>query len=373
MPQYQDTLHVIARDIQRNDAVGNFCMQIADHFAKLGNLVRVAAENFGSRTADDIAPISEALDRIEPADTIFFHYSTEDPCFERIAAMPNPKILYFHNITPPEYFRGIDPRTEGLVAAGLAQRRHAGRFDVLMANSTVSARVLWDGLSCEDRDRIAVSAVLCCPPILDLDRWRLAEEEALERPPAPRYLLCVGRLAPHKSVIDVVEGFALAAADDPELGLAVVGGPAEGPYPEELAARTAALGDDIGRRIRFYCGISDGALRHLFRGAAGYVSMSRHEGFCVPLADALAFDLPVIIRREPGMMETAGSAAIAVENVAELAAAIAAVRDGQVRESLARARGKQVLNLREAASGRILEDAVARARRRIAVDRRAPL
>ncbi|NVO17986.1 MAG: glycosyltransferase [Rhodoplanes sp.] len=365
MPQYRDTLHVIARDIQRNDAVGNFCMQIADHFAKLGNPVSVAAENFGSRATDGIFPISAALDKIKSNDTILFHYSTEDPWFERIAALSNPKILYFHNITPPEYFRGVDPRTEGLVAAGLAQRWHAGRFDVLMANSTVSARVLWEGLSGPDQDRIAASAVLCCPPIIDMDRWRSAEDELVERPPAVRYLLSVGRLVPHKSVIDVIEGFALAAADDPDLGLAIVGGPAEGPYFAQLAGRAAALDDDVGRRIRFYSGISDGALRHLFSAAAGFVSMSRHEGFCVPLADALAFDLPVIIRREPGMMETAGPAALAVESAADLAAAIAALRDGPTREALARARTRQVAALREAASGRLLEQAVALARGRI--------
>ena len=73
---------------------------------------------------------------------VIFHFSTEDSAFPAIAALECSKILYFHNITPENFFRGIDERSADLARLGLEQRPLAAKFDLLMANSRVEMLLL---------------------------------------------------------------------------------------------------------------------------------------------------------------------------------------------------------------------------------------
>jgi len=56
--------------------------------------------------------------------------------------LPSKKILYFHNITPPRFLQVYDAEYADHCADGIAQLKHLERFDLLMANSISSARVL---------------------------------------------------------------------------------------------------------------------------------------------------------------------------------------------------------------------------------------
>src|SRR5436190_487150 len=132
--------HIVARDIRRHDAVGNFCRQMAALLRAHGAEVRLAAENCDPDDRAAIHPLPAAIDGIAPDDIVFFHFSTEDPALALVAALPNAKVLYFQNITAERFFSGSDPHSAGLVRRGLAQRPLAARFDVLMANSHATAR-----------------------------------------------------------------------------------------------------------------------------------------------------------------------------------------------------------------------------------------
>jgi glycosyltransferase involved in cell wall biosynthesis len=93
--------------------------------------------------------------------------------------------------------------------------------------------------------------------------------------------------------------------------------------------------------------------------------MSQHEGFGIPLVDALVFDKPLVINADPGMMETAGEAAIVVDalNPTVVAAALAAaLDDAATRARLASARRDRLETLRHLADGHLILSAVNQAR-----------
>jgi glycosyltransferase involved in cell wall biosynthesis len=356
---------MIARDIQRHDAVGNFCRQIHAFLSAQGYDVRMAAENCHPDDRMSVATLPQVLAELAVDDLILFHFSTSDPEFPAIAAVDNPKILYFHNITPARFFTDVDEQTASLVRGGLDLRPLAARFDVLMANSRVSAKLLHEGLAPADQQRIGKSDIVDCPPIIGLDRWAGIEEESVATPVDSKTTLYVGRLFPHKGVLQLIEGFAVLAARDPRARLLCVGGSGILSYRSALTARIAELEPSIAQRVEFLTDVSDGALKSIYERAGACVSMSFHEGFGVPLVDALVFDKPLVIRAEAGMIETVGDAAMIIDDPTPgaIADALAAALDDEVtRQRLAAARSRRLDRLRRLADGHLILDAVNRAR-----------
>ena len=358
-------VHLIACDIQRNDAIGNFCRQIYAFLDERGYDVALVAENCVPDDRSLVSPLSEITPKIAVNDVIIFHFSTEDPAFPLIAAVDNPKILYFHNITPESFFRGIDERSAHLAKLGLEQRSLAAKFDLLMANSRATARVLHEGLVAADRGHIGEDDIIICPPVIGIDRWASIAEQAAAIDVNSRTILYVGRPAPHKGVAQLIEGFALLAAKDASVRLVCVGGSFESPDASAVRERIAALEPGVARRIQLLHGISDGALKSIYKSVGVCASMSRHEGFGVPLVDALAFGKPLVINAEAGMMETAGEAAIIVDasHPEAVAGALGAALDNDAtRDRLAVARRLRLETLRYLTDGHLILDAVNQAR-----------
>ncbi len=58
--------------------------------------------------------------------------------------------------------------------------------------------------------------------------------------------------------------------------------------------------------IHFLDAVTDGQLKTLYPAAAAFVTMSEHEGFCVPLVEAMVFDTPVFAYGCEAVVETLG-------------------------------------------------------------------
>src|SRR5262249_23335525 len=124
----------------------------------------------------------------------------------------------------------------------------------------------------------------------------------------PARVLSVGRLAPHKRpevVLRAVELF--RAACDEHARLDMVGEARAPAYEEEL--RAAA-----GPGVVIHGRIEQGPLNALWRNADVLLTLSEHEGFCVPLLEAFATDTPVIARPVGGMPEVGGDAVLWAED-----------------------------------------------------------
>jgi glycosyltransferase involved in cell wall biosynthesis len=153
-------------------------------------------------------------------------------------------------------------------------------------------------------------------------------------------ILSVGRLAPHKRPDLVLRAFELyRAACDPDARLDMVG--------EALSpAYEAMLRDAAGPGVTIHGRIEQGKLNGLWRDADVLLTLSEHEGFCVPLLEAFATDTPVVARPVGGMREVGGNAVLwtADRDLAVVAELIdIAVRDEGLRAELVR-RGRQRLD-----------------------------
>ena len=295
------TVRIVARDIRRHDAVGEFCLQLADLLSGNGVPVQLHAENWNCGQTPGIEPTDSLARVMAQHDIVFFHLSTEDPALPSIAGLPCRKLLYFHGVTPSSFFEPHDPPAAARCRAGIAQTAWARRFDLLMCNSQASAKALHTQL-----DEAALADIIVCPPVLGIGRWLALSDKPAPPPPSERFILFVGRRAPNKGLHRLLSAFRSLAAADPRTNLVMVGNEVSPSYDREIQALARSISADSGERISFREDVSMAELRDLYETATLFVAPSEHEGFCVPVLEAMQFGLPVLAGTDGAIGELLG-------------------------------------------------------------------
>ncbi|HNJ05565.1 MAG TPA: glycosyltransferase, partial [Leptospiraceae bacterium] len=115
--------------------------------------------------------------------------------------------------------------------------------------------------------------------------------------------LSAGRIVPNKRYDLLIEALAAARrAADVRLVLAGRMDPALGPYLQELRKLARSLG--LGSSLWFTGHISESRLKALFLAASCYLVASDHEGFCVPVIEAMSMKIPVVASGRTAVQET---------------------------------------------------------------------
>lgn len=123
------------------------------------------------------------------------------------------------------------------------------------------------------------------------------------------YFLFVGSILKHKNIIRLVRAFATLNG---RTKLVVAGVCKDKAYLREIMDTFAELGLSL-KHISYLEYVSDEDLPFLYNGAIAFILPSLHEGFGVPIIEAMACGTPVITSNCSAMPEVAGSAAILVD------------------------------------------------------------
>jgi glycosyltransferase involved in cell wall biosynthesis len=283
-----------------------------------------------------------ALRRRRP-DLVLLHYTTGSavPAALRRAGLPFG--LYFQNVTPPRYFLGVHDLLAGFAWRGLAELPGLLRgARVVLSPSSFSAAQL----------RAAGAAEVALVPIpfdtaghvVEPDReWvaRLADG----RP----NVLYVGRLAPNKRQDELLRAlyyYSRGAGRGRDARLLLVGAPSAAPGFQAWLERAIATWELEGVHLTGH--VSDAARAACYRAASVYVSLSEHEGFGVPLIEAMHHGVPVIARSATAVDETLGEGGLLVRDadprrVAELIGLV--VEDERLRSAMIAAGHRRVAEL----------------------------
>jgi glycosyltransferase involved in cell wall biosynthesis len=287
-----------------------------------GGVHAAAIEPRVRRAVDPLARL-----RAEPGDVLLIHYSAYAPRLEPLLDAPQRKLLVHHNVTPARYLWARHPHVATLCQLGRDQLpRYARGVDVAAAVSEFNARELADAGAREPR----VVGIL-------FDAARLGEPARDGAGATAPLVLCVGRLVPHKRPDLVLRAFALyQSVHAPDARLLLAGEPLTAGYGGELAELAAELG---ARNVEIPGALPQGRLNAAWREASALLSMSEHEGFCVPLLEAFHFGVPVVARPAGGMPEVGGDAVLwtDADDLAEVAELVQlAVSDEELRAELRR-------------------------------------
>jgi len=317
--------------LHRGDAIGDSARLMRDAFRSWGDSADVYALELDDDLAGDGRPFSEWRAG-GPDDVVILHYALPSPLTAALRAHRGRRVLLHHNVTPPEFFEGYDPEMVRICTLGreeLAGLREA--VDLGLGDSEFNRREL-------ELAGFRRTGVL--PIYLDFTRYRQKPNPVLLRAlgGASINLLFVGRVSPNKRHADLIRLASywkrFIAAN---VRLLLVGKlPRRRQYYDALQALLYEEGftpDDV---------VFTGHLEHddllaCYAAADVFVSMSEHEGFGVPLVEAMLLGVPVLAYRAAAVPDTLGPAGVQfrqkrLPEVAELAYLLAS--DAQLRRTV---------------------------------------
>ncbi len=296
------------------DAVGRQLSMWVRVLLHAGYTVRLFVEELATSAPADVAGCttvtsgaqilhSEAWQWVEQADLVICDYPAYFGLAECLRLLTKARVVFsYHGVTPPHFW----PNREGQLFLEKSRRRAAlvHFADLAMTRSEFTRQELHH-LTGYPLARIAV-----VPCIVPQASAQASTRRGLHASPL---ILSVGRLAANKQPELLVEALAILRIKLPDARLILVGdvrGPSHAPVLAVVRKRAMELG--ITDAVECTGLVDDGLLDHLYQQADILVSASAHEGFCVPVVEAMAQGLPVVAMAAGAIPETVGDAGLLV-------------------------------------------------------------
>lgn len=301
---------VLVPVLSDKDAVGTDALEMAAALERLGHRVRVFAQTTVGRVGKTSKPAALAEFVAAPDDLVIYHFSFGwPPALGLLRSLKCRRVVRYHNITPPQFFEGYSPEYMAACESGRAEITPLAELDceLYLGASPFNLEDFLDAGVAPER-----TAVL--PPFNRIDRLVNAHADLtlLDRyRSGASTWLSVGRLAPNKHHLDLVDAFAAYRRAYDESARLLVIGRADSrlaSYTGAVRGRIDQLG--LGDAVHFMSDVNDGELKAAYLVADALVSLSAHEGFCVPLAEAMALGTPIVGRAAGAVAWTAGDAAL---------------------------------------------------------------
>jgi glycosyltransferase involved in cell wall biosynthesis len=297
---------ILLPSLAGRDAVGNDALAMARLLRARGIETRLYCEH-ASGVDERTWPAAELPDFAGgPRDLVIYHFSVGWPiALDVLRRVRGYRVVRYHNITPPEFFAGTSRVYEAACARGRAEIPDVARLGCelyLGASAYNTAELVAAGVPAE---RGAVLAPFHrVEHLLDAEAdLRLLDELG----DGARNLLMVGRIAPNKGHVELVDAFAayVDGYGDPAR-LLIVGktDPGLASYTEAIRARIAQ--HRLGERVWWLDSVDEAQLKAAFLASHAFVTLSRHEGFCVPLVEAMALGTPIVAHGSSAIPETVG-------------------------------------------------------------------
>jgi glycosyltransferase involved in cell wall biosynthesis len=157
----------------------------------------------------------------------------------------------------------------------------------------------------------------------------------------------VGRIAPNKCQHQIVKAFAFyRKVYDPGARLWLAGGSASHAYSRTIEQLIGATG--LEDAVTILGSASQDVVTAHHRVADVVVCLSDHEGFCIPLVEAMWHRIPIVAFASTAVPETVGDAALLLTDKSPAIVATAVhrvVTDDAVRTSLVEAGTKRLAEL----------------------------
>jgi glycosyltransferase involved in cell wall biosynthesis len=294
-------IHQLTPALDYGDAISNHALFIAEVLRGLGHRSEIFVEHIGPAMTDLAKRF--APDAIAPGDVLLYHHGIASPLGAYAVRHPGPKALLYHNITPAHFFEPWDPSFARLLEDG---RQHLHDF---AAAFPVSAGV--SNYNADELRKVGFKDPLVVPIFVDPMRWAQPPDREWMRmlQDGRTNLLFVGRVAPNKCQHHLVQAFQEYLRHDPGARLILVGTWPDGhPYARSIREQADRLG--IGGQVLLTSRVTDAQLLACYRTAHLFWSMSEHEGFCVPLIEAMWFDVPVLAYKSSAVPETLDQAGV---------------------------------------------------------------
>ncbi|MDV6234179.1 glycosyltransferase family 4 protein [Leptospira ellisii] len=292
------------------DAISNQMLELRSYLKDLEYKGDIYSENIGAAKLPFVKKYKTYLRSSK--DVLIYHHSIHSGIFEFLRTFRSPRILIYHNVTPHHFLESYDLKMSYLLKKGREELTlMKDRFDLVFAVSEFNRKEL---------EELGFQNVKILPITYQLSSAIFKREE---KPKSEiKKFLFVGRITPNKRQDDLIRlahaykslysdrfQFYLAGFSSRELYL----------YREELERMLDFY--DLRNNVLITDFLSDQELNHLYSEADVFVSMSEHEGFCVPLFEAMVHKIPILAYKGGAVPETLNGAGVlfSQKNFPELA------------------------------------------------------
>lgn len=291
------------------------------------------------REHSDNPQVRRGIRQFQNADLYIFNYSTFYPLIDAIRLVDHGIVIFdYHGVTPPHLWEGpgIETLIEGQRRLSLAQYAD---YAIGHSSYTCNELIQTGAISPERVFQMGYPVALDHfrpgpKPEMLLERYGLTAEQPV--------LLYVGRMAVNKRVEDLVRALPMVREQLPDAVLVLVGDN-QTPAFALLAARVKQLIEQLGLddAVIFTGMIPDDELVLHYQLADVFVTASVHEGFCIPVLEAMASGVPVVGAHATALPETIGSGGLTFrpEDPADLAEKVLSILGSAVSVEGLRVRG----------------------------------
>lgn len=310
----------LVHTLSYGDAISTEVLALDRAFREAGRETAIFAIHEHPNLRGRSKPFRE-IESVGNAD-ILLHYSIGSPLNDLFLDWNRGKrLMVYHNITPARWFRGVNSRVADDIERGLDELpRIAAASDMRISDSRFNAIEL---------EALGFSSIVLELPV-EPSRWDRPRNEgifSLVSGSPGIHLLHVGRLAPNKCVEDLIKTFHfLNHYHDRKSTLWLVGIDTDTEV-YSFSLRRLASELSVDSAVRFVGCLDDEEVRSLYEACSVYLCMSEHEGFCLPLIEAMHFGLPVLAFGAGAVPDTVGAGGIVFteKRHAEIAELIAEV------------------------------------------------
>src|SRR5213592_3931801 len=305
----------------KGDAIGDSARRVRDLLRGMGHVSELYALTVDEALKEEVRDFGDPAAR--RGDLTIFHYALPSPMTAAFASLNGGRILQYHNVTPAAFFAPYDPALFRLASLGREELRTlVGHVELALGDSEYNRQEL---------EALGFAPTGVFPIAVDTSRiTRRVDRPALEEilDDGLVNFLFVGRIAPNKRIEDhirLAEHYKRYV--DAYYRFIFVGRYDAVPRYYSTVRALMAEYRLLNERFIFTGPVSDEDLAAYYRNAAVYISLSEHEGFCAPLLEAMAADVPVLAYSAAAVPETLAGAGIQfapkdLEQAAELLGAL---------------------------------------------------
>jgi L-malate glycosyltransferase len=314
-------VHQFVPALLPRDATGDHTLALRDALRNAGFESDVYVEAAHDELLSEATYFERYPERARPGDVLLYQMATASPVAEFLVDRPEPLVLDYHNVTPAYFYEGWEEHTTAKVTKARAQAAALAPRAVLgIGHSAFNA---------EELHRLGCRRTAVVPILVETGPWPEVDPVELDRLTAGHgagtVLLFVGRLSPNKRQDRLVETLWLYRRwFDPDARLHLVGPAVTESYADAIRSFAAELGLDAA--VRHAQHLTEAQLAAWYLDADVFVSLSEHEGFCIPLLEAMRSDLPIVALAAGAIAETMGDAGLLLDDARPSHAAMAVER-----------------------------------------------
>ncbi len=217
---------------------------------------------------------------------LLYHHSIGHNAHEKIMRFKDKKILIYHNITPPHFFKN-NTYIQNLCIQGRVQLSSSAKYFISAIGDS--------HYNCKELRYYNYKKPKTLTLLLDWDKQKkvIPNQERIKKYYDLYNIIFVGRVVQNKAQHQLIDvAYALKKKGLENFKIHIIGGASDHKYMQALQQYAKNL--DILVEVTITGKVSQENLKAYYTLADLYLSLSEHEGFGMPLVEAMRHDIPVL-------------------------------------------------------------------------------